>query len=220
VNPLSVSVRRFMIAATLEEELVAQSADLIALFRYSKDASAVWHVDINPSTPLARLCGAWVTSDVHTLQSVVAGRLLLPFGGRLTAQAGLLADGSDGIVDPNATLTSIRSIMSRLDALHCDSRTAAGKARAPITWPTLPEPLEWAALPSPPRGVNPDPFVAEMIAVAQWLADLADAWSAVEVARTSRAHLACGDLTIRPLPLSIAPADVHLLATAATSSQK
>jgi hypothetical protein len=191
---------------------VAQSADLIALFRFSEGASAVWHVDISPSTPLMRLCGAWVTGDVYTLRSVLAARLLLPFGGRLAAKAALLAGRAVGIVDLNATLTCIISTMSNLDALHRDSRTAAGSARAPITWPTLPQPLDWAALPSPPRGVNPDPFVAETIAVAQWLADLAEAWSAVEVARTSRPHLAGGDLIPRPLPIAAASADVRPVA--------
>jgi hypothetical protein len=189
-----------MIAATIEEGLVVQSADVIAVFRYGEGASAVWHVDISPSTPLARLCGAWVAGDANTLRSVLAARLLLPFGGRLDKEAVLLADRAVGIVDPNATLASISNTISGLDALHRDSKTAAGNARAPITWPTLPQSLDWAALPSPPRGVNPDPFVSETIAVARWLADLAEVWSAIEVARTSRQHLAGGDLTHRPLP--------------------
>jgi hypothetical protein len=191
---------------------MAQSADVIALLRYREGASAVWHVDINPSTPLARLCGAWVTGDADTLRSVLAARLLLPFGGHLDPEAALLADRAVGIVDPNATLASIGNRISELDALHSESKTAAGKARAPVDWPKLPEPLDWAALPSPPRGVNPDPFVAETLAVARWLAELAEVWSAVEVARTSRQHLAGGDLTTQPLPVALAPADVQTIA--------
>jgi hypothetical protein len=55
--------------------------------------------------------------------------------------------------------------------------------------------------------VNPEPFVAEMIAVARWVADLAEAWSKVETARTSKEHLAAGDMTPRPLPVTLsAPA--------------
>lgn len=191
---------------------MVQSADVIAVFRYGEGASAVWHVDISPSTLLARLCGAWVAGDANTLRSVLAARLLLPFGGRLDKEAVLLADRAVGIVDPNATLASISNTISGLDALHRDSKTAAGNARAPITWPTLPQSLDWAAIPSPPRGVNPDPFVSETIAVARWLADLAEVWSAIEVARTSRQHLAGGDLTHRPLPTALVPADVRPVA--------
>lgn len=184
-----------------------QSADVIAVFRYQGDASAVWHVDISPSTPLARLCGAWVTDDAHILSNVLAARLLLPFGGHLDAESMALADRTVGTVDPNATLDTIRNTIAKLDALHSDSRTATGHARAPINWPALPRPLDWAALPPPPRGVNPDPFVAETLAVARWLADLADAWSAVEVLRTSKKHLSGGDTTARPLPAALALAD-------------
>lgn len=187
---------------------MAQSADVIALFRYREGGSAVWHVYISPSTPLTRLCGAWVVDDAHTLRSVLAARLLLPFGDHLDQEAALLADSAVGIVDPNATLASIGNRISELDALHSESKTAAGKARAPINWPKLPEPLDWAALPSPPRGVNPDPFVAETLAVARWLAELAEVWSAVEVARTSRQHLAGDDRTPQPLPVVLERADI------------
>lgn len=184
-----------------------QSADVIAVFRYQGGASAVWHVDISPSTPLTRLCGAWVSDVAHILSNVLAARLLLPFGGHLDAEAMALADRTVGTVDPNATLDTIRDTISKLDALHSHSTTATGHARAPINWPALPRPLDWAALPPPPRGVNPDPFVAETLAVARWLADLADAWSAVEVARTSKKHLSGGETTARPLPVALALAD-------------
>ncbi|MGO9155124.1 hypothetical protein [Mycobacterium sp.] len=209
---IKLSETLLMIAATIEEGPVVLSADVIALFRYREGASAVWHVDINPSTPLTRLCGAWVTGDARTLRNVLAARLLLPFGGRLDTEATELAERTVGNIDPNATLNAIRNRISELDALHRDSKTAAGQPRAPINWPSLPQPLDWAALPSPPRGVNPDPFVAETIAVAQWLAELGEVWSKVEVARTSRQHLACGDLTPRPLPVALAPTDDHSLA--------
>jgi hypothetical protein len=42
-----------------------------------------------------------------------------------------------------------------------------------------------------------------MIAVARWVADLAEAWSSVETARTSREHLAAGDVTPRLLPVAV-----------------
>ena len=74
-----------MIAATTEEGLVAQSADLIALFRSGEVASAVWHVDISPSTPLMRLCGAWITDDTDVLRNILAARIILPFGGSVSS---------------------------------------------------------------------------------------------------------------------------------------
>src|ERR1700750_1900003 len=67
--------------------VVPETADLIAIVRHGQDASAVWHVDVAPSTPLMRLCGAWVTDDDNVLRNVVAGRIVLPFGGQLQPSA-------------------------------------------------------------------------------------------------------------------------------------
>jgi hypothetical protein len=180
---------------------VTQSADLI--IRSGETASAVWHVDVAPSTPLMRLCGAWVTNDVDVLRQVVAGRVILPFGGRLEDGATDLANSSAGVVDLSVTLSIISEVIAELDDKHRAAKTAAGNPRAPIKWPELPEPLDWTALPTPPRGVNPEPFVAEMLAVARWVADLAEVWSSVETARTSKEHLADGDVKLRPLPVDL-----------------
>jgi hypothetical protein len=182
---------------------VTQSADLIAIIRSGETASAVWHVDVAPSTPLMRLCGAWVTNDPDVLRKVVVGRVVLPFGGQLEAEATDLAKAAVGVVDLNATLSMISDVIAELDEKHRGAKTAAGNPRAPIRWPQLPEPLDWTALPAAPRGVNPEPFVAEMLAVARWVADLAEAWSSVETARTSKEHLADGDLKLRLLPVDL-----------------
>jgi hypothetical protein len=180
-----------------------ESADLIAIVRTGEGASAVWHVDVAPSTPLMRLCGAWVTDDVDVLRNVVAARIVLPFGGHLGDAATDFASSAARVVDLNVTLNLISEVIATLDDKHRASKTAAGNARAPIRWPELPEPLDWTALPAAPRGVNLEPFVAEMIAVARWVADLAEAWSSVETARTSREHLAAGDVTPRLLPVAV-----------------
>jgi hypothetical protein len=42
--------------------------------------------------------------------------------------------------------------------------------------------------------------------VARWVADLADAWSAIETKRRSREHLAAGDTQLQPLPVVLAKA--------------
>jgi hypothetical protein len=177
------------------------SADLIAILRTGEETSAVWHVDVSPSTPLMRLCGAWVSDETELLTKVVKARLILPFGGRLDDKTTEFAAVAAGVVDAESSLAVIREAVTELDAKHRASKTAGGQQRAPIRWPDLPSPLDWAALPPAPRGVNPEPFVAEMIAVARWVADLADLWSTIETTRTSRQHLADGDVTPRPLPV-------------------
>jgi hypothetical protein len=88
---------------------VTQSADLIAIIRSGETASAVWHVDVAPSTPLMRLCGAWVTKDVDVLRKILAGRVILPFGSRLEDGATDFANSAVGVVDLNVTLSSINS---------------------------------------------------------------------------------------------------------------
>ncbi len=180
-----------------------EAADLIAIVRYGQDASAVWHVDVAPSTPIARLCGAWVTDDVDVLRKLVAARVIQPFGGELEDAATEFADFAAGVVDLNVTLSIMRDVIAALDKKHCASKTAAGNPRAPIGWPELPEPLDWTALPAPPRGVNPEPFVAEMVSVARWVALMADAWSRIETIRTSKKHLADGDTAPRLLPVDL-----------------
>jgi hypothetical protein len=144
-----------------------------------------------------------VTDDVDVLRKIVAGRVILPFGGRLADEATSFANSAVGLVNPNSTLSIIKNVIAELDAKHRAAKTAAGNPRAPIKWPELPEALDWTALPAAPRGVNPEPFVAEMLAVARWVADLAEAWSSVETARTSKDHLADGDVKLRPLPIDL-----------------
>jgi hypothetical protein len=194
-----------MIAATTDEgDLVSQHPDVIAITRSAGGVSAIWHVDISPATPLGRLCGAWVTDDPDTWRKVLAARLLLPFGGRVDESLAAVVDTTFGIVDVTATLATVSDRVAELDALHRASKTAAGNARAPIKWPDLPTPLDWVNLPSPQPGVNPEPFVAETIAAARWIADLADAWSSVETARISRKHLAGSDIELHPFPVALA----------------
>ena len=125
------------------------------------------------------------------------------FDARKWNAAAAFADRAIGTVDLNVTLSAVGEVIAELDKKHRGSRTAAGKPRAPIGWPELPEQLDWAALPATPGGVNPDPFVAEVIAVAYWVTGLAEAWSAVETIRASREYLANGDVTTRLLPIKL-----------------
>ena len=73
-------------------------------------------------------------------------RVILPFGGQLDAKATELTQAAAGVVDVAATLDAISDLIAELDEKHRASKTAAGNPRAPIRWPDLPQPLDWAAL--------------------------------------------------------------------------
>jgi hypothetical protein len=182
---------------------VANEADVVAVINAEADINAdaeriaIWHVVVSPSYPMGRLSGAWV----HAAADLVATRLILPFGGQLPDALTYLASASAGVIDVPATIAAISERIAKLDKLHESSRNAAGKNRAPIDWPPLPPPLDWASPPSPPAGVVDDPFIASTIGVARWVADLADTWSAIETKRLSRAHLAAGDTHPQALPV-------------------
>lgn len=174
------------------------NVDVVALINKDSDRLAIWHVVIDPSWPMSRLCGAWVDTVAPALY---AQRYLLPFGDRLPDDLAHLATDSAGALDANATREAIATVIDKLEARHKDSPTKAGKPRAPITWPRLPAPLDWATLPAPPRGVADDPLTSETIAVANWMSQLADAWSSIEVIRLARDYLADNDVAARPMPV-------------------
>lgn len=178
-----------------------QETDVVAILNSSAGRTAIWHVDINPVTPLGRLCGAWVVDDPNVWRSVLATRLLLPVRDQHDEALDDAVALTVGALDPSATRERVVEAMNDLDARHRASLTAAGKPRADINWPRLRTPLSWDDIPPAPRGVVGDPFIAETIAVARWVADLAEAWLAIETARTSREHLAAGDPTVRPFPV-------------------
>lgn len=173
-------------------------ADVVALINKQGDRLAIWHVVIDPSWPMSRLCGAWVDTVAPALYQQ---RYLLPFDERLPDELTHLTPESAGTLDANATREAVISVIDKLEARHKESLTKAGKPRAPITWPRLPAPLDWANLPAPPRGVADDPLTGETIAVAGWVSQLAAAWSSIEVIRLSRDYLADDDVTPRPMPV-------------------
>jgi hypothetical protein len=177
-------------------------ADVVAVVNTNEALTAIWHVDIQPATALSRLCGAWVTSDNNVVRNVVAARLILPVGGCLPNALTDLVAISAGVVDVTATLEAISARINELDAAHRASKTDTGQRRAPITWPTLPLALDWAAPPAPPAGVVDDPFVSATIGLARWVADLAEVWEAVEITRLSRKHLVGNERTALPLPVA------------------
>jgi hypothetical protein len=176
--------------------------DVVAVVNADGDRIAIWHVVLSPSYPMSRLSGAWE----HASAGLVATRLILPFGGQMPDALTHLASASPGVIDVSATLAAVSEWLDKLVTLHESSRNARGKSRAPIKWPALPAPLDWTSPPSPPAGVVDDPFIASTIGVARWVADLADAWAAIETKRRSREHLAAGNTQPRPLPVVLVKA--------------
>ncbi|GJF09572.1 hypothetical protein NGTWS0302_14360 [Mycolicibacterium cyprinidarum] len=177
-------------------------ADVVALMNRHGQRLAIWHVVIEPEWPMGRLCGAWVDTAASSL---CVQRYLLPLAGRIPdEEMAKLAADSAGVLDPDSTRDAVAHAIAELDARHKDSPTKSGAARAPVSWPRLPEPLDWAAIPDPPRGVvEADPLVRETIAVAHWVSDLATAWAGIETLRLARAHLVDGDTSPRPLPVTL-----------------
>ena len=178
----------------------AAATDVVALINQRDSHLAIWHVVIEPSWPMGRLCGAWVDTIAPALY---VQRYLLPIRDHLSEDLAYLRHGSAGTLDANSTREAVVEAIGKLDAQHRDSPTKAGKPRAPISWPQVPDPLDWTTLPAPPRGVVDNPLTGETIAVATWVSVLADVWSSVETIRLSRDHLANGDTMARPMPVTL-----------------
>lgn len=162
---------------------------------------AIWHVATEPIAQTSRLCGAWVTDDSEVQRKVVTARAVVVFGDELTQPVKPLLQHAAGTIDIKATLAAIEQHIFVVNGVHAESRTDKGNPRAPIPWPVLPAMLDWAQLPPVSNGVVNDPLIRSTIAVARWIADLADIWSAIETTRTARAHLCRESPTPLPLPL-------------------
>lgn len=173
-------------------------ADVVALVKQQNDRTAFWHIVIDPTWPMSRLSGAWVDTVAPALY---AKRLLLPFGGQMPDGLEHLEAESAGVLDPNATRDAVAAVIEELNAQHLNNPTKAGKPRAAISWPRVPEPLDWAHIPKPPRGVAEDSLTSESIAVATWVSRLADVWAEIEVIRVSRDYLSAGLKVQRPIPV-------------------
>ncbi len=174
---------------------------MIALVNGDEQRTAVWHVDINSDLRnMSRLGGAWVTDNDNLNPLVLTGRHVFLFADAIPSAA---EPWVQSVIDVSATLTNISEWVAEQDRIHANTPTDKGNERAPISWPKLPEPLDWNALPPPPRGVVEDKLMADAIVAAHWVAGLADAWQAVEVIRMSRKHLKGDDVETRVLPLAL-----------------
>lgn len=174
---------------------------VVATINSADGRTAIWYTDCGVDSDLTRLCGAWVDLTDEQTEHVLAQRTLLSFPDTPIPELSTEIT----VLDPNATRAAVLAEIDRLDALHRQSLTAAGNPRAAINWPTVPDELDFADLPAVPPGVSTDPLIADTIAVARWLENLADAWAAVETHRTSREHLREGQPRLRPFPAVTRP---------------
>ena len=131
---------------------------------------------------------------------VIVDRHVFPFGDVIPPSV----DASvTSVINVPGTIANIADWMAEQDKIHAESRTILGNERLPISWPRLPKPLDWNALPAAPTGVVDDELISETIVAAHWMADLAQAWHAIETLRLSRAHLRGGDFETRILPFAL-----------------
>lgn len=172
----------------------------VAVVNGDADRMVIWHVAVEPIVQASRLCGAWVTDDPDVQRTVVAARNIMLFGDSSTDYfAALLAD-TRGVIDLKATLVAVEQYTDRLDEIHRASPTPNGSPRAPISWPAPQQVPDWDSLPPVPAGVVEDPLICSTIAAANWLADLADVWSAIESMRASKSHLSTDVPSLLPPP--------------------
>ena len=172
----------------------------VAVVNADANMVAIWHVAAEPIAQTARLCGAWVTDDLDVQQKVVAARGVVVVGSAPAQRIRPLLSHAGGVIDVEATLEAIEQYTVGLDEIQHASLTPNGNRRAPISWPNQPQVLDWVNLPPVPAGVVEDPFIRSTIAVARWLAGLAETWSAIETIRTSKAHLSAGNPSPLPVP--------------------
>ncbi|GAA2057741.1 hypothetical protein GCM10009722_15990 [Williamsia deligens] len=161
--------------------------------------TAIWHTDCTVGADTNRLTGAWVDPTPELARHILYRRMLLLMPG---TPAPTLGDARRELVvfDAAATHAEIVGETDRLDDLHTATRTASGARRPPISWPEVPRMLNVTDLPAPPTGVTTDPLIADTIAVASWVAALANAWTSIENRRTGREHLRELHPTARPFP--------------------
>jgi len=176
----------------------------VAVVNGGADRVAVWHVAAEPVVQTARLCGAWVTNDLGAQRHVVAARKVVLLGEEPSDYIKALLTHAQGVVDCKATLVAIEQHIEGLDQIHRASLTPRGSRRAPISWPELGQVPERNSLPPVPVGVVEDPLIRSTIAMARWLACLADTWSAIETIRASKAHLFAHNPALLPVPFVLA----------------
>ncbi len=172
---------------------------------------AVWHVDVGPSTGLARLCGAWLLdADGHAeeLHALLRDRSVLATDAGAAA-LGALGARIAGRIDPAATVAAARDDIAALQEAIDAELAASGRKLVPPLWPALPDVPDRPAQPSvPDRPAQPSAAMsaadgtAAALGLARWLVTLAEAWQDAERQRLAREFLrARGGATHRSLPV-------------------
>lgn len=187
-------------AAPPHPDLLRTVADTVAVVGAAGEDTAIWHVDIGPSTGLPRLCGSWVLGADHgpRIAALLTGRYVLAAGDVDLAAA---ADGATllGTVEP---LRIVEAVTAEIDHLQQAFEAEGRKLVAPV-WPPVPAPPADAAeaAAAAPRGADPD--AAATLGAARWLRAIAEAWAKVESQRLARPFLrGHGGEEARSLPVT------------------
>ncbi len=177
----------------------------VAVVDGAEDGIVVWHANLSVwgSGAGGRLTGAWLLplSRMAEIRSVVAAKSWLPTatGEKALAQLGLVP--GQGVVSLESTVEAVRQERARLEAAFDDEQARRDKSKqlVELSLPPVPvPPAAWAAV----EGAAPEVGVA--LAIGQWLARLADAWSEMETQRTARVFLRdLGGASLRPLPVTL-----------------
>lgn len=173
---------------------------------------AVWHVDVGPSTGLARLCGAWLLdADGHAeeLHALLRDRSVLATDAGAAA-LGALGARTAGRIDPAATVAAARDDIAALQEAFDAELAASGRKLVPPSWPALPDAPDRPAQPSAAdvsaadgtAAMSAADGTAVALGLARWLVTLAEAWQDAERQRLAREFLrARGGATHRSLPV-------------------
>ncbi|GAA4005400.1 hypothetical protein GCM10022247_28430 [Allokutzneria multivorans] len=157
------------------------------------DEVAIWHVHTGFDTGMPRLTGAWVLAvrEVAKIDLLVRGRRVLATaaGEKALRRLGVRVEAH---IDPDATLKGFAALCEELQAVY----EALEKKPKQPSWPTLPQPLDMAALDRAGLGAEP------ALTVARWLERMAIVWDEIEGERSTRKYLPHGRER-RPVALAV-----------------
>lgn len=167
---------------------------VIAVVDARESDAWVWWVNasMDPDARGDRLCGAWSLSKndrefSNTLHSLVAERMVVATtdGKALLNEAAIT---NCRWIDINASLASIQAMRDECQEMferEQSERKKSNKLRD-LRWPELPQPIDLENPPPAPGQAN-GVEIRRALAIATWVASLANTFEQIESARLDRA---------------------------------
>ncbi|WP_067547158.1 hypothetical protein [Nocardia crassostreae] len=158
----------------------------------------IWHVNVGQAVGLSRVSGAWVLEEDEgeAIATLVGGKRIVWCGGEAAVPEWV---STAGVVDVDASVIAMRDEVAVIDGLFSTHQgTVANKLIRP-QWPEFVHPRE---VRQPLHHI--DERVRPALLLARGIADLADAWAALESLRLARSFLLDhGGRVARPVPLTV-----------------